>query len=260
MANRPTNPFAKDLTNNLFLKIPMKKILISILFASTVSPLFAQSAFEGFYGQVATGYESNSYTSINQSIVGGGTTWTGNASNKSTSGAPLVLGVGYNYGLSKEFLLGIGFDYSALSQSTGNFSYATINNNFGNTFTTYNQSFKVSNRINLYITPGYALSKDTLAYLKAGYSMQQLEFSQGADPINRIESGFISTKNINGFVLGLGYKQMIANGFYGFAEANYMSYEKTSINGTFRSGGNLSDTSNPSLSAYNLLVGVGYKF
>lgn len=237
-----------------------KKLFIAVATTLFTCSAIAQSAFEGFYGQVATGYENNSYTSINQSIAGNGSSWTGNASNQSTSGMPLVLGVGYNYALDSDFLLGIGFDYSALSQSTGNFSFATVNNDNGNTFTTYNQSFKVSNRMNLYFTPGYALDTDKLVYLKAGYSMQQLQFSQGADPITGIASGFTSTKNINGYILGLGYKQMIMDGFYGFAEANYMAYQKTSINGTFISGGNLSDTSNPSLSAYNLLVGVGYKF
>ena len=114
--------------------------------------------------------------------------------------------------------------------------------------------------MNLFVTPSYVLSKDRLVYLKAGYSMQQLQYSQGVDSVTGITSGSTSSKNVNGYILGLGYKQMFMDGFYGFAEANYMAYGKTSISTTFISGGSLTATSNPNLSTYNLLVGVGYKF
>jgi hypothetical protein len=52
------------------------------------------------------------------------------------------------------------------------------------------------------------------------------------------------------------------DGFYGFAEANYMDYGRTSISTTFidTTGSTYTATSNPNLSTYNLLFGVGYKF
>ncbi|MBT8572700.1 outer membrane beta-barrel protein [Polynucleobacter paneuropaeus] len=243
----------------------MKKILISILLTLSASPLIAQSAFEGFYGQISTGYEKNSYSSINPtwSVSNGinGITGSGSAPNQSSSGAPLILGVGYNYAVSNEYLVGIGFDYSALSQNTSNFSQSSINSG-GATATIANMSYKVSNRMNLFLTPSYAINSNSLVYFKAGYSLQQLQYSQGADADLGLTSGFNSSKNVNGYILGLGYKQFITNGLYGFVEGNYMSYSSSSISGTGMVGGVVPITfiTSPSLNAYNLLVGVGYKF
>ena len=242
----------------------MKKILISILFAISASPIFAQSAFEGFYGQIATGYEKNSYGSINPSwSASSGFTGTGSAPNQSSSGAPLILGLGYNYAVSSEYLVGVGFDYSALSQNTSNFSQTSTNSR-GVTEPITNMSYKVSNRMNLFVTPSYVINSDSLVYLKAGYSMQQLQYSQGADTATVLTSGFNSTKNVNGYILGLGYKQLITNGLYGFVEGNYMSYSSSSISGTGMAGAGgttlVTFITSPSLNAYNLLVGVGYKF
>ena len=56
----------------------------------------------------------------------------------------------------------------------------------------------------------------------------------------------------------LGYKQMITSGFYGFAEANYMSYGKPSF--SVRDADGSTQSSSPSLNSYQALVGVGYKF
>ena len=39
------------------------------------------------------------------------------------------------------------------------------------------------------------------------------------------------SKNLSGFVLGAGYKQIITGGVYGFAEFNYMSYAKQTYSG-----------------------------
>jgi hypothetical protein len=250
--------------NELSRKKMKIKLLIAVTSILIANSAIAQSAFEGFYGQIASGYENNSYTSINKTEDENGVTaaGTGTSSNQSSSGMPLILGVGYNYGLSNKFLMGIGFDYSVLSQSTSNFP-STVTYP-GSSFISNNESFKVTNRMNLFVTPSYVLSKDALVYLKAGYSMQQLQYTQGADLTSNIASGSTSSKNVNGYILGLGYKQMFMDGFYGFAEANYMDYGKTSISTTFITTETrrptFTATSNLNLSTYNLLIGVGYKF
>jgi hypothetical protein len=196
----------------------MKKILISILFAVSASPLFAQSAFEGFYGQVATGYEKNSYSSVNQSVSDSfSRSYSGNAHNQSSSGMPLILGFGYNLALTEKYLIGIGVDYSTLSQSTGNFSQTVTPNAGGSSFTSDNMSYKASKRMNLFVTPGYALNKYALIYAKLGYSREQLQYSQGAATGTLVTSGFTSSSNVNGYIVGLGYKQIITEGLYGFA-------------------------------------------
>jgi hypothetical protein len=239
----------------------MKKILIATLLGFTASVAAAQSSFEGFYGQVATGYEVNRYSSINSSSVSAAESYTGTSYNQSTSGTPLVLGIGYNYSLTDKYLVGLGFDYSALSQSTGNFSRLVTDKSTGIQFQSNNASYKVSNRMNLFVTPSYALSKEGLVYLKAGYSMQKLQLTQGTDSVSSIDQGYTSSKNVNGYILGLGYKHMIANGFYGFVEGNRMAYNNTSINGTFTAGiYSLSDTTKANIKTYSYLAGIGYKF
>jgi hypothetical protein len=65
---------------------------------------------------------------------------------------------------------------------------------------------------------------------------------------------------VSGYVLGLGYKQLITGGLYGFVEANYYSYAKPSLSSTYTDEGGGTVSSNPNVSAYNLLLGVGYRF
>ena len=238
----------------------IKKLLVASLLAMAGTGTMAQSAFQGFYGQVASGFEANRYSSINSNTVGASDWYTNTSSNQSSSGAPLVLGVGYNYSLTDKYLVGLGFDYSALPQSTGNFSQL-VTPSGGGQFEHYNLTYKVSNRMNLFVTPGYAPSKEGLVYLKAGYSIQKLQLTQGTDSSNLIDQGYTSSKNVNGYILGLGYKHMIANGFYGFVEGNRMAYNNTSTNGTFYSSGlPFSQTTNVNIKTYSYLAGIGYKF
>jgi hypothetical protein len=101
---------------------------------------FAQSQFVGAYGQIATGYESNTVSSAQ--LIGtdyGGSPNTTNSVSTTSGSAPLVLGVGYLFPVQNNFTLGIGADYSALTQETSPaaFYYTAINNspNFNYKFT-----------------------------------------------------------------------------------------------------------------------------
>ena len=224
--------------------------------------------FTGFYGQVGTGYEKNNFSNISTNFVNadaGGFSGRGSAANQSTSGAPLVIGAGYFHLLKDEYLLGFGVDYSPLSKQSGSFSSITTNDD-GVTFPINNMSYKVSNRLNAYLMPAYAFDEDKLGYLKLGYSIQKLQYTQGADSGTDINSGYTASKNVSGYVLGLGYKQIITGGIYGYVEGNYYSYGKSTLNGNATAGGsigavqNIAMSSTASISAYNFLVGVGYKF
>ena len=218
----------------------------------------AQSSFEGFYGQLATGYESNQASTLSGTGTQTGSTpdnWS--TANQNFNGLPLVAGLGYNWSLDSHWMLGLGADYSFLSLKTGTYS---SNNQYATTVN--GQQLQVSNRTNVYLMPGYALSKDQLVYLKAGYSSANL---QETFPSSVTSGG--STKNVNfasstntqqGYIVGLGYKQMVTSGLYGFAEANYMSYGKTTFSSTNTNAYTISNS--PTLNTYQALVGVGYKF
>ena len=251
----------------------MKKILFGIAAVLFSSQLFAQSAFEGFYGQIATGYEGNTASNLNSTVTN--TTSPGaydgfSGSNHTFGGAPLVLGLGYNFSVASNWLLGIGADYSALGQKSSTFSQALTS---GADYpyqgsTAFNGSqLTLSNRLNIFLAPGYAIDKDKLVYLKAGYSSVSLKetmpssLTQLDTPVNNTFSFPSQTQTLSGYIVGLGYKQMIANGFYGFAEANYMAYGQKTFTSPFTSSGTTINLSNsPNLSSYQALVGVGYKF
>jgi hypothetical protein len=154
----------------------------------------------------------------------------------------------------------LGVDYSALSQETSAYN-STLSPEI-----LYGSKLQTSNRFNIFVTPGYEIAKDKLVYLKAGYSMVDVKQTnpnyythpdRGGNSV-RYVSGDSQSKTVGGYVVGLGYKQMITSGFYGFAEANYMSYSKPSFSATTTA--NYTFNASPNLSTYQALVGIGYKF
>ena len=236
------------------------KLLVAAAATVVASSAMAQSAFQGFYGQVATGYESNSITGLGSSysyltsgnFAGTGTT---SASNQNANGMPLVIGLGYNFKIDNAWLLGLGVDYSALSQESSSYSGTNSLNSSGST----GNKQKVQDRYNIFVSPAYAIDKDKLAYLKVGYSAETIKYSS---PAQGTTPALSTSNNVSGYILGLGYKQMISGGFYGFAEGNYMSYGKVNAgtSWTETNGTRVTTTTNTGSSAYTLLVGVGYKF
>jgi hypothetical protein len=224
--------------------------------------IFAQSAFQGFYGQIATGYENNSASNLDGVYKEAARIYpdTYNASTQNFGGAPLIVGLGYNFSVAPKFILGIGIDYSLTSQTSSTYSsnFSLIDSALTG------QSLKVSNRLNIFVTPGYEIDKDKLIYLKAGYSSIKATYNpptaSGGEPTAQTWSTPSST--VGGYILGLGYKQIITGGLYGFAEGNYMSYNKPSLVSNVSDSGasTWTMTTNPSISTYQLLVGVGYRF
>jgi outer membrane immunogenic protein len=244
----------------------------------------AQSAFAGFYGQLSTGYESNQLGS--QSDTARVTPYANSDTNntgpsQTFGGAPLVLGIGYYWKATDKWLIGLGADYSALTQTSSEIP-KTVNNAPGSTSVasgsnvTFNgSSMQLSNRFNLFITPGYAIDKDKLVYMKAGYSQVTAQYNVSTS-LTRTANG-VSTKtaatggsqssNQGGFLLGLGYKQMFASGLYGFVEGNYMGYSAPSYTFTSTTGQATNPTgtrtvtaSFASLNTFQALIGLGYAF
>jgi hypothetical protein len=228
------------------------KIKILVVAAATVvaSSAMAQSAFQGAYGQIGIGYENNSVKSNNSTVTGpasdpgtenvGSTTFSGG----SFSGS---IGLGYGFSVSKDFLITLGADYSPLTANTATKSSCDPEDGCSN------DKFKVSNRYNIFIAPGYVIDKNKLAYFKAGYSAQTVQAS--GDLGSAVGN---PSKNLSGYVLGLGYKQIVSGGFYGFAEGNYMNYSSSTLSGTSANGYTVS--SQVPATAYQFLIGVGYKF
>ncbi len=204
---------------------------------------FSQSAFEGFYGQIGVGYESveasekgSTYTST------GGTTSSLTRSFSDSKGFASSIALGYSMPLSDSFVLGVGAEYYPLNSQNSGYTYTipSVTSGTGN--------WKKKNSYNIFLSPGFVINKDSLAYAKIGYT--------SADTQNNITGSSANAETRNGYSLGLGYKQFIDGNLYGFAEANYFDYgDKTSTtvsNGT--------STTKTGMTSYNFLIGVGYRF
>ena len=237
----------------------MQYLVILILTAlSTIGwclPSHAESEFKGFYGQVATGYEDNRFSSINPNWRTSGNSGIGPGGSQHKTGAPLVLGGGYFHEVTNDWLIGFGVDYHPLAQDNGTFKVLT-NSSFYQ-----NMSYQVSNRVNLSVMPAYTLAPDKLLYLKLGYSTQTLKYRQIAPDAGGLTSGFERNARQNGMLIGAGYKQTVAHGFYGFVEANSVLYAKATIQGSaYTPAEAVCFSSRPLVSAMNVLFGVGYTF
>jgi hypothetical protein len=250
----------------------------------------AQSDFAGFYGQLSTGYESNQLGSLSGSateVPNNNSDIIRTAPSQTFSGTPLVFGAGYYWKANEKWLIGLGVDYSALSQTSSSFPVSITNASgnttvaAGSTVTANGGSVQLSNRFNLFLTPGYAIDKDKLVYLKAGYSQVTTQFNRHSSVTRTAANGTSVTtpatggspsSSQGGYLVGLGYKQIITSGLYGFVEGNYMSYNSPSdsftttvtalntVHGISSTGTRTVTTKFNSLNSYQLLVGMGYAF
>jgi hypothetical protein len=218
-----------------------------IALATLATSSFAQSKFEGFYGQIAVGYESISPTLTNTPIAvsGSSSTIPLATSISSTSGATGNVSLGYTASINKDFTIAIGAEYYPINSQSGNYTSTLAGK-------TSSGTYQKQNVYNIYLAPGMNVGTDGLAYFKVGYTGASIKSTQGSAS---------STDNLTGYSLGLGYKQFFAGNWYGFGEANYFSYGNSVDNQRASSGTRtLSWSTTLNANVYNFLVGVGYKF
>lgn len=219
----------------------MKKLLPLIAITTVSSTVFAQSAFEGFYGQIGLGYEATSPNLSNGLGISEpgqfDVPYTTSNENKS-SGLGGTISIGSYFSVADSFLIGIGAEYSPIATSNADWTMNFLDRDESTVF-----KFKKKNSYNLFLSPAWAIDQTKLAYLKFGYS----GMSAQTTGLNNIQD----TYNFSGFSLGIGYKQVITGSLYGFAESNYYSYESKNL---------LETTGNLKPKTMNILVGLGYKF
>lgn len=217
------------------------------------------NAWEGAFGQVSVGYASFSPS------VGNGTavqptglpapypssvtlnTSASNINNISTGTANIA--AGYNFGINSDYVLGIGVTYypGASSSATGQLSLTTASGvTAASTIATYN----IKNLYNVFLSPGYVIDKDRLAYAKVGYTGATVGLSSPTIAYN--------STNLTGYTLGLGYKQMITSSLYMLGEFNYASYGSSTASATSSSGAAISVPLKGT--GMDVLIGLGYRF
>lgn len=229
----------------------MKKIQLAMITASIIgmsaTVVNAQSKFEGLYGQVGVGYESvtPSFSNSNFTVAGVGTAPI-NTSINNSNGFTGAVTVGYMATVAKDFLLGIGAEYSPIASQKANYSGSVLGTSLGN------GQYNKENAYNFFVSPATPIGTDGLLYGKVGYTGATIKDTFGTSSTDT---------SYTGYSLGLGYKQIIQGGLYGFAEGNYMSYgDKTTTSNATINGFAVSSSITSSASAYNLLIGIGYKF
>jgi outer membrane immunogenic protein len=217
----------------------MKMKLLVAAVAGLAGTANAQSAFEGFYGQLGIGYESVSAGFPSGTMTSGGSAGSSYTISSSNANSFVgTVGIGGYFPVTNTFMLGAGAEYSPLAGSSKNYTFTIPAGNYSDT-----GSFKKKSSYNIFLSPAIAIDKDKLAYAKVGFTGMSIQNTNADGTSNNTETGYS---------LGLGYKQMIAGSIYAFGEVNYAAYSGTSL------GGGASGSTKPNL--MNALVGVGYKF
>ncbi len=134
---------------------------------------------------------------------------------------PFILSAGYTWSIGESATIGTQIEFNPINQQVG-----------------------------ITILPGYAFTTELQGYLKLGGVVSRVSIDQGP---NRDDTA----ASINGAMVGLGIKQMWTQNLYGFAEMNYLRFGSFGFT-SWRGNVPIHGTSN--ISAYNAMVGVGYRF
>ncbi len=225
---------------------------IAALMTSLVSiNTYAESQLNpwvGAYGQIGIiGYESYIPKSVSGTTSIGSYTFPNTATANHANGPAANIGIGYNFGISENYVLGIGAAlYPGHSRSVG----STLVTNTPSGASVKYGTYDVSNIFSFSLLPGYVFNKSHLVYAKIGYAGSTLN-------ANSTEYPQQSTR-VNGTVYGLGYKQLITESIYFFGEGNYAVNRAKAVTVVTDSGAIVKSTANAT--GYDVIFGVGYNF
>jgi len=228
-----------------------KNALVAVMSTVIVGSAFAQSSrFQGAFGQIGIGYESASPTHDSSTLSVNSVNIPVTTTSSNANSFIGTTSLGWFQDIAKGLLLGVGAEYSPFAGSRGDMHVTTATRLPGQNNATNDYRYQKKNSYNIFLSPAMTVGADGLAYAKVGHTGAQV-----ANYNNLIY-------NFSGYSLGLGYKQFISAGWYGFIEANYASYGKQTQSATNPLPGarTLTASGTNGLTTYNGLVGVGYKF
>lgn len=195
----------------------MKKKLLALALLAGSTGVFAQAnPFEGFSA------------GVNVSAVGASTKLTGSGTTAKFGEQSIVpsLEVGYMYGVTKEFALGLTATYDLTDTNAGVFGPI---------------QFKAKDHYSINLKPGYVFNNSSMVYAIVGYNSIKGEASGG---------GFSQSQNNNGIGVGLGLQFLVDKNIYIKAEAQQITFNSKNIQQGASTQG----------SATVGTIGVGYKF
>lgn len=208
------------------------------------------SKFQGVFGQVGVGYETVSPTHDSSTLAVNGRSIPVNTSSSNANSMIATFSMGYYQDIAKGYLLGVGAEYSPFAGSGANMTVTTANALPGQNNITNVYRYQKKDSYNIFISPAITVGTEGMAYAKIGYT--------GAAVNNYNTLSY----NFSGYSLGLGYKQFFSGNWYGFVEANYADYgsQTKSASNPISPGRTLTASGTNSLTTFNGLVGMGYKF
>jgi hypothetical protein len=218
----------------------VRSLLLILLIGFTSSAQAqTESPFSGFFADFGFGYRDVN-VSTTSSLRVNGTAVPSTLSAGQPSNTVAVFTLGYNLPLVSDYILGIGVNISPASGQAQQVQVQALNQTIplAGIKPLYNYGF--------FLAPGIVMG-DGMAYLKLG-SQTQVNNSN-------------TSPNFNGYLLGLGYKQLIYQSVYLFGEADYASFGSQTTAKTLSTSGhsiNASVTTKPQGSRY--LIGLGYQF
>jgi hypothetical protein len=210
-------------------------ILGLLAVAVYVPAAMAADSFSRFYISGGIGQKS---VNVEESVNGPGGAGSANLGNNAMFGQ---VAAGYNLVVGENIRLGFGVFYD-LGEGKG----GDINGTVGAVAATY--TIKEKNHYGLSFEPGYAFTKDSVAYGKLTYNWIKVEHT--------LEGGTVAfdSSTLNTFGYGLGIKHLIGGKTYLYAE-----WQKVQYNGKpFDDGAGNTITYRPSENFG--LVGVGVNF
>ena len=227
----------------------LAKITLLILIAFSSQIAHSESEFAGFYSQIGAAYERNKIGSDSYKEQGYPLTQNSASSNSGR----IIFSAGYNHALGSETLLGVGVEYYAIAPKM------TATNSGCPGGCNDKLEYTLKDRFSVFLTPSLIRGNDSLIYGKIGFSRLS-----GKGTIRQIvatdaNNGSSLSGSVNGYILGLGYKQMIDEGMYYFGEMNYYGYSGFDQNVVTPNGSQASGLY-PKPSALNVIIGLGYKF
>ena len=228
----------------------MKKVLLAVLCATSTAGFADSTVFEGMAVDLSVGYQKTERDSASTatSIDGGvATKVSASSTSHDKSDAGVILGVSYNFALSSNYLLGVGFDYDFAEHKMG----TPVFDNDPSDATT---DWELSDAMSLYIKPQFMITDKSQFYAKLAYIRADVEMTDSTPDYVKSKS-----ETVDGYSLGAGYANMITHNVSFFVEANYLNYGKEDVGAYYN--GSPDYISLPSdISGYNAKIGIAYKF
>lgn len=218
---------------------------VALLATTAATPALSQSKlFEGI-SLAINGSLNGSTSNYKDRVVDGGLTLAAYDDKLGDVSAVFGSDLNYGFGLSNNFILGVGITYDFGKTKAGNTSISFIGED-DELVPFVGQKASIEDHKSIYIQPTYIVSSTTGLFAKLGYHEADYKVT---DVFN--ESG---SANLKGWGYGFGVKTFINNNLFIQAEAQQINYGSESY--TYAEGATI--TVKPKV--YSGTISIGYKF